>query len=104
MRARLQETAWIRNYLPDLESDFSVFHRVDDMYALPAAVFVSRAERMYAYKGALRMRAEMESSDSRSSTTSTQQPAARPVDDWPREMDLAALMVTQPGLIEKATA
>ncbi len=40
-------------YREDLESDFSVFHRVDDMLAQPARLFVTRAIRLPAYGGAL---------------------------------------------------
>lgn len=48
------------DYLEDLESDFSVFHRVDDMYALPAEQFFALSVRMAAYSGALAARFRQE--------------------------------------------
>lgn len=36
-----------------MESDFSVFHRVDDPYRLPSPRFFRLAERLPAYKGAV---------------------------------------------------
>jgi hypothetical protein len=40
-----------------VESDFSVFHRVDDPYALPAPVFAVRLGQLMHYRGAVRGRA-----------------------------------------------
>lgn len=45
-------------YLDDLESDFSVFHRVDDLYAVPSRRFLAWADRLVHYAGALRATAE----------------------------------------------
>lgn len=53
---RLGQLAWIPGYLDDLESDFSVFHRVDDIWALPGPVFFKRAWRLPAYRGVMRER------------------------------------------------
>lgn len=44
------------DYLDDLESDFSVFHRVDDIYSLDGPRFFRLALRLPAYEGVLRMR------------------------------------------------
>lgn len=44
-----------------IESDFSAFHRVDDVTTLPAARFVQWTELLFAYKGAMRFEAEQES-------------------------------------------
>lgn len=49
---------WMVDHLDDLESDFSVFHRVDDMYSMPARRFVSLANRLPAYQGVMTIRAE----------------------------------------------
>ena len=46
--------------MADLESDFSVFHRVDDMLSLPASKFFRLAERLPAYEGIMRVRVEAE--------------------------------------------
>lgn len=48
------------DYLDDIESDMSAIHRVDDMYEMPALRFFSFADRLTAYKGVLRARAEVE--------------------------------------------
>jgi hypothetical protein len=50
------EVAWVVDFLPDLESDFSVFHRVDDMRALDGPRFFRLATRLPFYEGAMRMR------------------------------------------------
>jgi hypothetical protein len=49
-----------------VESDFSVFHRCDDPYALPAPVFAARLGQLMHYRGAVRGRAlaELESRQS----------------------------------------
>jgi hypothetical protein len=47
---------WVLDSLDDLESDFSVFHRVEDMYALPTPKFFRLASRLFAYEGVLRRR------------------------------------------------
>jgi hypothetical protein len=50
----------VLDYLDDLESDFSVFHRVDDMYSLGAPEFFRKAHRIGAYQGVVRLRVEAE--------------------------------------------
>jgi len=42
------------DYLPEIESDFSVLHRIEDPYQLPAPRFFSLAERLPYYEGAVR--------------------------------------------------
>lgn len=44
--------AWLLPHLAALESDFSVFHRVDDMYVLPVSVWERRVSQLPAYGGA----------------------------------------------------
>lgn len=46
------------DHLDDLESDFSVFHRVDDIYAMPSARFFRLAERIFAYQGVCALKAQ----------------------------------------------
>lgn len=41
-------------HLDDLESDFSVFHRVGDMEGMPSARFLAMAARLVHYDGAVR--------------------------------------------------
>jgi hypothetical protein len=62
----------VLSHLEDLESDFSVFHRVDDMYAVPTRRFLAWAGRLVNYDGALRAAArsdEPEAGARRSSAT-----------------------------------
>lgn len=56
--ARFDEVSWVLDYLDDLESDFSVLHRVDDMYGIPGPRFLRLAVRLPAYDGLMRARAE----------------------------------------------
>lgn len=44
------------DYVADIESDLSVFHRVDDANALTIARYLALAPRLAAYQGALRAR------------------------------------------------
>jgi hypothetical protein len=48
----LSSLAWVLHHLEDLESDFSVFHRVEDMYELDAERFWIMAQRIIHYGGA----------------------------------------------------
>lgn len=43
-------------FLDDIESDFSVFHRVDDVCTMPAPRFFKFAWRLMFYEGAMRGR------------------------------------------------
>lgn len=53
----------------ELESDFSVFHRIDDPYSLPGPVFVARLRQLVHYRGAVRGRALAELESSRTDPT-----------------------------------
>lgn len=53
MMARVEEVAWVLGHLDDLDSDFSVFHRVDDFRALPAPRMFALAQRLPAYGGVM---------------------------------------------------
>lgn len=62
---RTEQVAWIPFYLDDIDADFRVFYRIDGVAdgrfgGLDAARFVQLAERLPAYRGALRARAEAE--------------------------------------------
>lgn len=50
--------AW--HYLADIESDMSVFHRIDDPRAMPAQRFIDLAMRLPAYTGVMRRLLERE--------------------------------------------
>ena len=45
---------WILECLPEIESDMSVFHRIEDIYTMNAFVFVRRALLLPVYEGAVR--------------------------------------------------
>lgn len=47
---------WVVDHLADIESDFSVFHRVDDPLSLSGPTFFRKAHRLAAYSGALAAR------------------------------------------------
>lgn len=47
-------------YLADIASDMSVFHRVDDVQSMPAVQFFAYADRLTAYTGVLQARAHAE--------------------------------------------
>lgn len=51
---RALEILWIDEYIEDIRSDLSVFHRVDDMDTMPALRFLAFAERLAHYDGAIR--------------------------------------------------
>lgn len=49
---------WVLDHLEDIDSDMSVFHRVDRAHeAMDGPLFFSRAERLAAYPGVMRARA-----------------------------------------------
>jgi hypothetical protein len=57
---------WVLEYLEDVISDLKVFHGIDDPNEeLTAARFFSLAWRLYAYKGAVRLRVEEEANTER---------------------------------------
>lgn len=49
-----QDLMWIDDHLDDIESDLSVFHRVDDVDDMLAPRFVKLAKRLAHYEGAIR--------------------------------------------------
>ena len=71
---------YVLDYLEDIDSDMSAFHRVDDARTtMPVGLYFERAERLAAYPGVMRVRArELEA---RGEGTIT---ASAPIvsDDW----------------------
>lgn len=47
---------WTVDHLADIESDFAVFHRVDDPLSLSGPEFFRKAARLAAYSGVLAAR------------------------------------------------
>ena len=74
---------WVLERLDDIESDMSVFHRVDDIGALDGPKFFRLAWRLPAYQGVIRARLLAEREDRRE-TPSSDRPAASPTGarDW----------------------
>ncbi len=72
---------WFFEHLDDVLSDMSVFHRVDEMDQLPAAVFLPRMVRLALYDGAVRhaMRRVVEQQSEPSSVPTPTQPGPAPV-------------------------
>ena len=60
---------WVLDHLPDLEADFLVFYRVEDIEALSGPRFLSLALRVFAYQGVMAARV-MEQQERGSATTS----------------------------------
>lgn len=49
---------WVLDYLEDIDSDMSVFHRVDEpRTTMPTGLYFERAVRLPAYDGIMRIRA-----------------------------------------------
>lgn len=95
------------DHLGDLESDFSVFHRVGDIYDLDGPRFFRMAWRLPAYGGV--MAARVLAADERTTPTpaqgsvaaSSRQRAAAGAPSGPQVVELAALQVISPGLIDR---
>lgn len=86
---------WTVNHLADIESDFSVFHRVDDPLSLSGPRFFRMAHRLPAYSGVLAARVANAQRRSGAST-----PGARG-GETPREVSLNQVMAQHPDLIER---
>ncbi len=54
---------WVLDYVEDIASDMSVFHRIDDADAMPAPLYFERAERLPAYQGVMRARLSSEAQE-----------------------------------------
>lgn len=72
---RAAQLLWVLACLDDIDSDMSVFHRVDDFRVMPGPRFFALASRLSAYQGAMRARAEAALAEA----ASAGQPAAPPV-------------------------
>lgn len=57
MARRAAQLLWVLDYLDDIASDMSVFHRVDDIRAMPGRRFFILAPRLSCYAGAMHARA-----------------------------------------------
>lgn len=85
---------WVLGYLNDLESDFSAFHRVDDIYEMDGPRFFRLAVRLPAYDGVMRARLANEREDEEPTRPSTRS-------DGSNVVDLAQFSAAHPGLIDR---
>jgi len=99
---------WVVDHLEDLESDFSVFHRVDDLGTLDGPRFFRLALRIFAYDGV--MAARLAAQDGGTDTPapgggSGGEALAGPIPEGGRtrrgDMDVDELAAIAPGLIER---
>lgn len=83
------------DYLDDLESDFSRFHRIDDMYALDGPRFMRLAWRISIYGGVMAVRVQNQEPAT--------EPAAPTIAAGPHSnvVDLAAFTATHPGIVDR---
>jgi hypothetical protein len=88
---------WVLDHLEDIESDFSVFHRIDDPWSMPGPKFFRFALRLPAYAGvmAARVMAEQEKPETVS--------RGRPTEDR-KVVPLSSVETLHPDLIERSSS
>jgi len=64
---------WILNHLADLEADFLVFYRIDNIESLTGPRFLSLALRVFAYQGVMAALAAKQQQDGTPSGTEVRQ-------------------------------
>ena len=84
MRERVGQLGWMLDYLDDIASDMSVFHRIDDVTALDGPRFFRLAWRLSAYTGVMQARVVAESEADHDRPTA---PSADPYRGSPREVN-----------------
>jgi hypothetical protein len=91
---------WVLDHLDDLESDFSVFHRIEDMYSLDGPLFFRRAHRISAYAGVMAARV-MEQETRRGPSGGGQQPAGRQGSGSPGDSEAGVAALQLAGVVER---
>ena len=90
---------WVLDHLEDIDSDMSVFHRVDDPRdSLPAPLYFARAVRLGAYQGVIQARV-LERERGNAPTPGASGAAAGPVTKVSDDIALAQL--ANEGWIER---
>ena len=89
------------DYLDDLESDFSRFHRIDDIYQLDGPRFFRMAWRISAYGGVMSMRLDAQQREAQPTPAPAHQSAPAAPAGRDNVVDLVAFQASQPGLIER---
>jgi len=97
---------WVVDHLGDLESDLSVFHRVDDLHTLDGPRFFRLALRIFAYDGVMAARlAAQDGGTDAPAPSGEREPLAGPIPEGGRtrrgDMDVDELAAIAPGLIER---
>ena len=94
---------WVLECLPEIESDMSVFHRIEDVYTMSAVTFFRRVELLPAYDGALTARLRRE--QSRTTQDSGAAAPARQTDDedalWAAHRQRAYSRFLNPGEVPR---
>lgn len=83
---------WVLDHLEDIESDLSVFHRIEDPWSMPGPKFFRFALRLPAYAGvmAARVAAEQDRSGTGQSTKDR------------KEVPLSQVESVHPDIIERS--
>ncbi|WP_329064878.1 hypothetical protein [Amycolatopsis sp. NBC_01480] len=91
----MAEIAWFIDHIDDVRSDFSVYHRVDEIDSMTADRFLAYLRRLPVYGGAVAFLIQQE-----------QQRAAQPQQSvsQPQTQDVAELMRTDPLFMGMGTA
>jgi hypothetical protein len=87
---------WVVDHLADIESDFSVFHRVDDPLSLAGPEFFRKTYRLSAYSGVLAARVAATQDRSAPATTMSGRGGREKAEHVP----LTQLRAMHPDLIE----
>ncbi|MCU1617795.1 MAG: hypothetical protein JWO98_5335 [Frankiales bacterium] len=72
--------------MEDIESDLSTFHRIDDVLAMRADDFISKAQRLVAYRGVMRERAIARQHEEENGTTDYHAPSYSTPSEKPKEV------------------
>jgi hypothetical protein len=86
---------WVLDHLADIESDFSVFHRIEDPWSMPGPKFFRYAVRLPAYAGVMAARVAVEQEKS-GTVQSGQSTSDRKV------VPLSQVEATHPDLFERS--
>lgn len=99
------------DHLADLESDFSRFHGIDDIYSMPGPKFLAFCWRIAAYDGMMARRIEAQNHKPEPVPTRTEQappaparsngPGRPPMPKGANDVSLAAFTLMHPDLVQR---
>lgn len=81
MRYAREQLSWVLEHLDPIESDLSVFHRIDDIDDVPMSRFIRLVAHLSAYSGALRI--TLQQTGSAAARIVTEQPGVSLVPEDP---------------------